>query len=175
MSRIPDSATTALNSEALADELVTLVTITDPATLAAPLRYGSSAAMRLSVEPLTYGIVSLGETYRHALRPTLIPDDSEDAAQGTTIAIDNVVEDAKAAIAGLSGAARVAIALVLASVPDTQFAAVSDLRIVDRSYDREAVTIEVSRQAANQPGGADALEPLSGERQTRLKAPGLHR
>lgn len=162
-----------LNAERLADEIALLVTITD-ASLAAPLRYTSSAAERLSVEPLVYGLRAGGHVYRYALREALLPDEGDDNAHETSITIDNVVEDAAPALRALSPDARVAIALVLVAQPEAPVIAMTGLRIVGRSYAAESVTLEVSRHGGG-AGGADSAEPLSGERQTRRTAPGLFR
>jgi len=73
----------------------------------------------------------------------------------------------------LTTGARATLALALVSEPDTQFGVVSGLRIANRVYETETLMIEVSRHV--DAVGADALEPLVAERQTRRKAPGLHR
>ncbi|MBK5958122.1 hypothetical protein CCR97_08315 [Rhodoplanes elegans] len=150
-----------------------LVTIDDD-TLSAPLRYTDKAVTRLSSDPIRYGLVSAGETYVHALLGSVLPDDTSENAQSTTITIDNVVEDVWSSIRGLTADATVSVALVMIAMPDEQFLAYTGLRVVDRSVKYEAITLEVSRHA-NRSGAADLLYPLSGERQTKRKAPGLFR
>lgn len=172
-SRLPATIHPSAAAENVADELAFLVTINDD-SLDAPLRYTTTAKTRLSTDPLRYGIVSAGLTFTYALVSALLPDESNDNSQATEIVIDNVAENSAPSIRELSADATVDVALILTSLPDVQFAAVNDLFIVNRTYALETVTIEVSRHA-NRPGAPDALEPLSGERQTRFKAPGLHR
>lgn len=163
----------ALNAEEVIDDLAVLVII-DDATLAAPLRFTTSSKTRLSSEPLTYGLIASGQTYRSALLHVLLPNEREDNDQATDIVIDNVAEDIAPAMRGLSTDATVSISLVLVSQPDTSFCTITGLHVVDRSYELETVTISVSRHA-NKAGASDLLEPLAGEQQTRNKAPGLYR
>lgn len=170
---LPAAALAAVNAERIADDLAVLVTISD-STLDTPLRWTNKAVSRISTDPLAYGLVSDRKTYRFALRGVTLPDETGTNSQDTTIVIDNVVEDAAPALRGLTADATVDLAVVLVSAPDTQFLAFSGLKIVDRSYDMETVSIDVSRHA-NRNGANDLLEPLSGERQTKRKAPGLHR
>lgn len=170
---IPAAAIAAFNSEELADQLALLVTIRD-ASLVTPLRYTTAAKTRLSDDPLRYGIVSMGETYVAAIEHGLLPNDSEQDTQETTLAIDNVDEDRAPAIRGLSAVATVDLALVLVARPDEQFAEIPGLFVTSRGYDLLAISVDLSRHA-NGAGDSDLLEPLSGERQTASKAPGLAR
>jgi len=169
---LPTLIKEALTAEEIDDVLVVLVTIAD-SSLSSPILYTNYPGL-LATDPLTYGIVSNGLTYNYALQNVVIPTESEDLSQSTDIIIDNIVENVEPLVRNLTLLATVTIALALRSQPDTQFLSIPNLVIVDRNYEMATVTLSVSRYG-NRTYSADRLEPLVGERQTRNKAPGLHR
>jgi hypothetical protein len=105
---------------------------------------------------------------------TFLPDEKEGAPLTTALVIENVDRDMAGVMRGLTPAARVSLSVVLASHPDEVIRSVVDMKIVNRRYDANNVTIDLTRQAAA-PGSSDATEPWPAGRQTKSRSPGLHR
>lgn len=172
---IPSAFFPAFGAEGVDDDAVVLITITDT-TLVEPLRLSSHPTTRLSVDPLAYGTVSGGETYEWAMLAPMLPDDAEDGPRKATIQIENVTADRATALRGLTEAARVTIAVALASAPDEIVQKVNALRVVSRSYDAQSVSLGLSAQSAGISGlDPSQVEPWPAMRQTWNRAPGLHR
>jgi hypothetical protein len=173
---LPAGAFPAFNAETVDDDAVILITITDT-TLVDPLLLSSHPSTRISVDPLSYGTISNGDTYEWALLDVPLPDDRDDGGpRKANVTIDNVTEDRATIFRNVTDAARVTIAVVLASAPDDTIQTVTNLRIVGRSYTAQSVTLELSAQAAGISGLDPAqVEPWPAMRQTWQRAPGLHR
>lgn len=173
MPTLPLNALMAINAEEADTACAALLLIVDGATT---LRYTTSDKTRLSDDPLSWGIVSNGATYLYALMHAVLPNDNEEGPLTTSIVLENVSdEDIGAKVRALNPkTARMTLSLILTAHPDEVLHPKTELKIVNRSYKGDAVTIEVSDESVG-AGVADAIEPLCGKLMTRTNAPGLHR
>lgn len=70
-----------------------LLTITHPSLTDGPIYLSTDPTQRLSEDPLVYGTVSRGKTYKYLPISVVLPDDSDGTPPGITLAIANISRD----------------------------------------------------------------------------------
>lgn len=158
-----------MNKPATGATPITLVVI-EHEDLEEPVRLSADYTETLSVEPLMFGTVSNGQTYRFALMSANLPDDQEGSPPRTTIVFENVDQDQVAVLRSMSPfkVATVSLYVVMASSPDAievEFTGLNGGRV---DYDAGQITMEISREPV-------ASEPWPCDRMTKARFPGLHR
>jgi hypothetical protein len=170
---IPLHAKVTFNAQRVEDEPVILLDVADTSLGTSTLRYCSLPVVRLSSEPLQYGVVSGGFNYIYALTGHL-PSDEEGATLRAQLVLDNADQEMTDLFIGLTADNAVVVTLVLASVPDEVIRRFENLHITEVSNtDEGALTLTIDRDF--KAFGGSAVEPWPSGRQTINQAPGLHR
>jgi hypothetical protein len=172
---IPFHSRVVFNAQRVEDEPIILLDVTDVATLGAGvLRYCSFPAIRLSVDPLLYGVICQGNTYEYALTGHL-PSDQEGTPTSAALVIDNADMELTATFVDLTSDNVTEIKLILASAPNEIIRTFSHLRITQVSVNDDGqLSLNIERNVKIL-GGNTAVEPWPSGRQTINQAPGLHR
>ena len=137
------TARTAFNAETTGEVPVFLITV-DHDDLATPFRFSSDPTTRLSVDPLSYGTVSLGVTYNFLPIGMVMPDDSDEAPPAFRITIDNVAREMVPLLRSVDTPATVTIEMVLASDPDTIEVSWPEFDLIQADYDAQSVIIDLA-------------------------------
>lgn len=161
---VPLNVRTAAYAREGDDVQVALVTVTHP-SLAAPLRFSSDSADRLSLEPLRYGTRSRDLEFVFALKGAIVPDDKKETPPRAALVFDNTGADMVTVLRGIETRATVKIELVLASAPDTVFQSFNWLRVTHAGYDQQSVTLDLSFD--------DYTTRQFGRKATKQRFPGL--
>ncbi|MDB5618472.1 DUF1833 family protein [Tardiphaga sp.] len=158
----------AFNAENTDEFPVILVEITPPG-LGETLYICSEPAVRLSADPLRYGIVHLGQEYQWIVMTAAWPDDQDGRPPATTLVFANVVEDMAATVRGVTPGTQteVVLKMVLSSAPDDVEESYI-MRATNGSYNAQQVTLDVSREPIE-------AEPYPAQRMTKNNYPGLFR
>lgn len=172
MRRVSLTARTATDAIASDEVEVMLVMISHPA-LEAPVRLSTDPTERLSIDPLAYCTRSTWQTsdgspFLFVLMSTTLPDDQEDQPQAATLMLEAVDHDMAKVLRSTIERARVDIAVVLASAPDTVEAEWLGLELVSSEGDAGEIRLSISRDPITS-------EPYPSRRMTRFAFPGLHR
>lgn len=174
------SARAAFNAPAADLTPILLVTVRHP-DWASPYRLASDYTVRLSADPLRYGVVSGGATYEFLVMSGTWPDDQDAAPPSFQLVFMDLTPVANAAgIAigeGLAGIARaisplapaaIDLALVLAAAPDVVETRATDFQASKATITPESLTLDVARQPVT-------AEPWPAAYMTRARFPGLFR
>jgi hypothetical protein len=144
---------------------VLLITITH-ALLAEPIRLSSDPTQRLSVEPLEYGTISRGETFKFVEMAAILPDDQKGVPPRTAIAFENIDSAYVDLARSFIEPATAMLEVVFASAPDYVTQRYTRLRTTKVSGTETNITFDLSRiHLQTEPFGA---------RQTKAFFPGLH-
>lgn len=138
----------ALYSQESGEVAVVLFTMTHvdwPGTF----RVCTDPTTRLSDTPLTYGIVSNGQTFTYHPMQVSLPDDIDERAPTARLVIDNINRDLVAFARTVQGPGACTIQIVLASTPNVVEITFPALDIRGVSGNDQALTVEF---------GIDALE-----------------
>jgi hypothetical protein len=132
----------AVHAAETTEQEIVLITITHPDTPDVA-RLASKWTVRLSDDPLTYGVISRGETFyfvRMDARPPIL---SRDAPRRGRLVLDNTGGEQTALIRTYHAPAQIFMELVLGSDPDVveRQWPVMDLRVVD--YDAATMEFEL--------------------------------
>lgn len=153
------AARAAANAEQTGEVWVFLLTITHEA-LVTPLRLSSDPTVRLSVDPLSYGTLSRGETYEYLPMSLVLPDDSEGVAPAIRLVFDNIARQAVPLLRSVSTPPTVTVEMVLASDPDTVEVSFAEFDLVGADYDALSVSVDLTVNAlANEPYPAGTFTP----------------
>lgn len=136
----------AANAQETGEVIIALVTVTHP-SLDAPIRLSSDPTQILSVDDLTYGTVSRGDTYLFLPLKVTLPEESDDAEPGIQLVIDNVSREVVPVVRSITSPAQVTVELVLASDPDNVEVIWPDFDIVTVDYNASDVTIDLKINA----------------------------
>lgn len=174
------SRTISLNAAKQIDAMATdavavFLVIIEHIDLEAPLRISSDDAVRLSVEPLTYGTLSTYGSIDGSAKPfyftgmqVIPPDDEEDVEPTATLVVDVLDADIVGLLTSTTIAATGRIAIVMADTPNLV----------------EIETVNLTLKSANGDWGQVALklsmkdlydEPFPATRMSKERFPGLHR
>lgn len=108
----------ALNAAATSEAVITLLTI-DHDDLDEPMRFCDQPTGRLTETPLTYGLVSNGETYSHIPFVFQPPQDADGVPPQCKVIIDNIHRNIVEIARSTTERATVSIDYVLASDVDS--------------------------------------------------------
>lgn len=158
----------ALHAQQTDEAAAVLAVITHP-DLDAPVRLSSHPGLvPLTIDPLTYGLVSGGETYPFALMSVSLPDDKEGSIPKAQMVFENVDRDSVALIRSISSPPTLSLHVVAVSSPDVVEVSYTGLQATSASYDESKVTLDMSREGMTG-------EPWPVDRMTRARFPGLYR
>lgn len=147
---------------------IVLLELTHP-DLDAPVRLASNTVMRLSSDPLRYGVVALGHEWDFAGIEIPIPSRGGDQPAEVRIAVDIVTPEVVDLVGLTASPARVVLRLVTASTPDIVEAEFRRLEVkVSAVTDQDQVVITLDRMPI-------WAEPAVMDRMTVDKFPGLHK
>ena len=128
------------------DEIpVVLVTITH-ADLSEPIRLSSDATERLSVDPITYGTVSNGDTFLYMLMSLNLPDDKEGEALAGSLQIEDVEADVGPLLAPILSGIKITIQVTTAASPDLVQIEYADLDVLSAQGAEGAITLSYGRE-----------------------------
>lgn len=157
---------------ATADIEVVLVHIEHPDT-PTPIRLSSDNAVRLSVEPLTYGTVSTFASVGGTLSPfyfvgmrAVLPDDEDGVAATVTLGLDVLETDIVDLLTSTTKKASCRIAVVMASTPNLVERETTGLLMESASGDWGQVQIKFTMQNLYD-------EPYPAIRFSKQRFPGL--
>lgn len=139
------------------------------ADLAAPVLLSSHPGrVPVSIDPLEFGIVSRGETYRHALLSVSLPDDKEGAAPRARVSFDNVDRSMVELLRTITGVPQVKFEIVMVDAPDAVEVRYDKLEAFGVTYGDDSVSFEVSRELIS-------TEPWPCDKMSKARFAGLHR
>lgn len=154
----------SLSDQQSAEDGVTLITITPP--VGDVLRLASHPLVRLSIDPLAYGVRSRGEDYSFVLMEASFPDDEEGVPPSTQIACQNVNSGLAEPLRNLgSGTLVVDLEMVKQSDPDTVEFSEEGLEGAASNISAERITLTVSTDLFTS-------EPWPCDYMTKDRAPG---
>lgn len=142
-----------------------LVTITH-SSLPTPIRLSSDPTQRISLEPLEYGTVSNGNTFKFVFISAIIPDDQKGAPPRAALVFDNISSDHIELLRSFTDPAVVDLRVVLAASPNFYTQVYTGLRLTSSTYDESSITLDISREPV-------ISEPF-GRRQTKQRLPGIY-
>ncbi|MCA0278443.1 MAG: DUF1833 domain-containing protein [Proteobacteria bacterium] len=149
----------AMNAQETAEIPVVLVSLQHP-SFATPLFLSSDPTERLSVEPLSYGTISRGNTYVFCPMDVALPDDLGERAPSAKFMVENVSRKIVELIRGLASPGIAKIELVLASSPDSVEIEYPEFKIVGAQYNANIITLEMSIDAlTDEPFPAGNFDP----------------
>lgn len=150
----------ALFSQETAEVPIFLLTITHE-SLAEPIRLSTDPTTRLSDLP-TYGTVSRGETYQFAGVDVTIPDEQDQQAPRSKLAIANVTRDLVPLARSVNTPPRVKIEAVLASDLDAVEITWPALDMSHLQYDASFLVFDLTMDAlVTEPYPALTFSPAS--------------
>lgn len=148
LSSLSPQAIKAMFSSETDEQLITLLTIQDPAQPNIPVRLADSFTQRITGlttdDEVIYGVVSRGLNYLFLPMEITLPSE-EDAGVGRCNIVFNFVtpEAIKLVRENLLNPTRVTLELILASSPNTVEAIFSGFYIVSASYNAQSITLEL--------------------------------
>ena len=166
MAQLPLAFRREAEKQNSADGEIKLFEITHP-SLATPIRVASKGIVRISVDPVKYGVVSNGVTYEADELQDIWPDDTKDSPSRASLTLDNIANAMVKKARSITGElADVSIKIVMQSAPDVVVGQFTGLKIRSARGDENSVTFNLSTDA-------ELDEPMN-YIQGRDRSPGLH-
>jgi len=165
MPRVPLTARRAMYEQNSSQIEALLITITHP-DLAEPVRLSSDPTERLSADPLEYGTISNGLTFKFVEMTAILPDDQKGVPPRTALSFENIDSAYVELARSFTAPAQAKLEVVFASAPDYVTQRYTRLRMTKVSYNESSITFDLSRDHLQ-------TEPF-GARQTKAFFPGLH-
>lgn len=166
MRTLSDAMRAAQNAQETGDVIAVLLTI-DHDELDEPIRVSSDPTVRTSVDPLTYGTSSRGNTYLFLPFEIALPDDQDRAAPRAQIRIDNIGRELIELIRSTPTPPAVLIEVIRAAAPDVVEASFPDFLMSGVTYDAREVRAELTIDSLMQ-------EPFPALHAVPSIAPALH-
>lgn len=143
------SAIRAMHAQQTDEELILLVTITDPTDLANPIRLCDNYTGRLTNlstdTEIVYGTVSRGEEYIYLPLTIGLPQEQETGVGTCSLQLNYVTAEAIVLIREkLTKPTAVTIELVLSSNPHVVEASFSGFDITSATYSADVITLDLS-------------------------------
>lgn len=155
----------AIHAPATAEAAIVLLTI-DHASLDQPFRFANGFTQRLSVDPITYGLVSRGQTFTFLPFEITLPDDQEPSAPRAEVTLDNIARELIPLVRSVATPPGCLIEVVGRSDPDTVEAAFPDFLVADVKYNAGVIQATLTIDSL-------AAEPFGAMRFTPNRFPGL--
>ena len=157
------------------DAVAVFLVIIEHIDLEEPLRISSDNAVRLSVEPLTYGTLSTYGSVDGSAKPfyyigmqVIPPDDEEDVEPTATLVIDVLDADIVGLLTSTIVKASARIAIVMSNTPNLVEIETVSLELINTNGDWGQISLRLSMK--------DLLdEPFPATRMSKERFPGLHR
>lgn len=172
MRRLSLNARLAHEAEFSAEIEVVLFHIEHP-DLEAPIRLSTDNAVRISVDPESYGTVSTWKAgsaidpYLWIIASAVLPGEAEDAPAQASLVLENLDAGMVEIIRSFTDPATVSIAVVLASSPNVIEAEWTGMQIASADITGGEIVLSLSRDEIE-------LEPFPSGRMTKHRFPGLH-
>lgn len=138
----------------------------DHPDLAEPIRITTNPMVRLTSEPLIYGLVSRGEEYLFVPVSIVLPQESAKATPRVKIEIDNVDQSMVAVIRSIQGEATVVVEVVSSLDVDAPIRTYAPMAVRAATITATTISIEVV-------GDPMTTEPFPGVTFTSDRFPGL--
>jgi len=149
LTTLSPNAIKAMFSQETDEQLITLVTITDPTQPNQPVRLANGFTGRLASlttdEEVVYGVTSRGQDYVYLPLDITLPNEDESGIGDCSLVFNYVTQEAVELIrANLTTATPVVIELILSGSPDTVEAEFTGFYVVNATYNAQAITLALS-------------------------------
>jgi hypothetical protein len=146
---------------------IVLVEATHP-DLPSPARLSSDPTTRISLDPLVYGTIHMGDQYLWVLMTAILPSEDEESTPALQLNFEDVEGQVGDVLRSFQYPATIKLMLVSSKSLDTPLEVFTDLQTVKSEGDAHQCTLDISREWF-------IAEPSPAHRFTKPLFPGLHR
>lgn len=149
LSTLSSNAIRAMFSQETDEQLITLVSITNPQTPSQPVRLANGFTGRLASlttdEEVVYGVTSRGNEYVFLPLEITLPNEDDSGIGDCNIVLNYVTQEAIELIRShLTTSTPVSIELILSSSPDYVEAEFTGFYIISATYNAQSITLSLS-------------------------------
>jgi len=148
LTTLSPNAIRAMFSQETDEQLITLLTITDPTQPAQPVRLANGFTGRLASttdQEVIYGVTSRGNDYVYLPLEITLPNEDDSGVGDCSIVLNYVTREAIELIrSSLTTATPINIELVLSGSPDYVEAEFTGFYIVSATYNINSITLSLS-------------------------------